>query len=324
MLQGRFGQRFGRHGLPAVHPSSATGLIPTVDINSASQQDVQQLISHAATTSGLLFIRGLPMYPDFSVIQRLFDSLYQSSIMAARLNRMQPGRGVFNLAGKWMGDGEVDDKATIGISAHTLRNVPNQVKQSLGPDFLQIVAFFEAVQAQLIPVVLQVTSDVISSGSSSGENDLWNLHREGNYNFRLIDYHRSPSSNLQGAREHRDPGTATIIFQDGSGGLEIQHSQTGEWIAVPPNETVIMWGSCGHILSGGRIHAVNHRVRPIPSARRNVAVCFISPDLDAVLTPLAPSQRFFPAPVMNGQITVRRFREMRQGERRWREPQRNQ
>jgi len=300
---------------PAV--SSAASFVPVVDIRSDPQHVVQQTISNAAITTGLVFVRNLPMRPDFSSIQRLFDKLYQNPMLAARL------MGGFNRGGSWTGDQAIDDKASLGFNSQILRTIrTTPLPRVMGPDFDTTITFFEAVQSQLVPLVLGATSDVIANSSGEANSELWNIHREGNYNFRLIDYHHPDGSTRQGAREHRDGGTATIIFQDGSGGLEIQDPQTETWHTVPPNETVVMWGRAGHLFSGGRIRAVNHRVQGIPTNRRNVAVCFIAPDLDVPLRPIVQSQEWFPPQIMEGQFTVRDFRGMRQARRGWQRAQR--
>jgi isopenicillin N synthase-like dioxygenase len=262
-------------------PIQTASFVPVVDLTSDSLEVIQQTISNAARNPGLVFIRGLPMQIDFLAVQRLFDALYQSPELAARLNSLLPPHGVFKLEGKRMGDTAVDDKAVIRLPARVLRTTRGeQLKRDMGEDFEGVTKFFEAVQDQLIPIVLQATSDAISS-----QVDLWNVHNDGNINCRLIDYHRSLGENRPGARPHRELSTATIIFQDGSEGLEVQ-SPTGEWCSVPGHETVIIWGRCGQILSGGRIKAAYHRVTSIPSARRNIAVILLSPDEQTILQPL--------------------------------------
>lgn len=304
---------------PTITPaiSSAETFVPVVDIRADPQQVVQQTISNAAITTGLVFVKNLPMRPDFSSVQRLFDKLYQNPTLASRLT------GGFNRGGSWTGDDAVDDKASLGFNNQILQTIRNSpLPRVMGPDFERTVTFFEAVQTQLVPLVLGATSDVVANSSGETNSELWNVHREGNVNFRLIDYHRPTGSNRQGAREHRDAGTATIIFQDGSGGLEIQDPQTETWHTVPPHETVVMWGRAGHLFSGGRIRAVNHRVRDIPTHRRNVAVCFIAPDLDAPLRPIVQSQEWFPPQIMNGEFKVRDFREMVRARRGWQGAQR--
>ena len=287
-----------------------------MDIRADPQEVVQQTISNAAITTGLVFVRNLPMRPDFLSIQRLFDKLYQNPMLAARLT------GGFNRGGSWTGNDAVDDKASLGFNSQILQTIRiTPLLRVMGPEFERTVTFFEAIQSQLVPLVLGATSDVIANSSGEPNSELWEIHREGNCNFRLIDYHRPTGSTRQGAREHRDAGTATIIFQDGSGGLEIQDPQTETWHTVPPNEIVVMWGRAGHLFSGGRIRAVNHRVRDIPTSRRNVAVCFIAPDLDAPLRPIVQSKEWFPPQIMNGEFSVRDFREMASARRGWQRAQ---
>lgn len=304
---------------PTITPTvgSAAEFIPVVDMVKDSLDVVHQTISNAAITTGLVFVKHLPMRPDFASVKRLFDQLYQNPVLAARL------AGGFNRGGSWTGDDAVDDKASLGFNSQILRSIRDSpLPRFMGPDFERTVAFAEAVQNQLVPLILGATSDVIANSSGEPNSELWNIHSEGNINFRLIDYHRPPSSTRQGAREHRDAGTATIIFQDGSGGLEIQNPTTETWHTVPPYETVVMWGRAGHLFSGGRIRAVNHRVRDIPTSRRNVAVCFIAPDLDAPLKPIVASQEWFPPQIMDGEFSVRDFREMVRARRGWQRAQR--
>jgi 2OG-Fe(II) oxygenase superfamily len=258
--------------------------IPIIDLAADSPDAAQQAITRGATTVGCVFLRNLPMRADFAAIQRLFDTLYQTPHISSRLEEF----GVFQRSGKWAGDDFIDDKASLGLGARKLWGMKDYpLKRFLGADFESVVNFYEAMEESLIPWVLQSTSNVISNVTGH-EVDMFDIHHEGHYNLRLLDYHRSSSTPRLGAREHRDLSMATIIFQDGAGGLEIQDPATGEWLPVPPNETVLMWGNCGMVLSGGRINAANHRVNAIPSHRRNSAVCFISPDKDTVLQPLIP------------------------------------
>lgn len=152
--------------------------IPVVDFTRDSPSTAQQIVSHAATTDGLAFVRNLPHQPDFLAIQRLFDNLYQSPQLAARLNSTYEKRGVFKLAGKLTDDPTVDDKATIDLSAQRLQHIQDsQLLQDLGTEFETTVKFFETVEKQLVPLVLRATASVI------GKNvDLDSVHQERNNN----------------------------------------------------------------------------------------------------------------------------------------------
>lgn len=294
--------------------SSSASSIPVVDLSTDTAQAAQQIVSTAATSTGLVFIRNLPICPDFPAIQRLFNTLYRSPVLAARLNSTYPKRGVFKVAGKLTDDETVDEKATIDLSAQRLKHMHDAgLREELGNEFEQIVKLFETVEELLVPLILTATSNVISP-----QIDLNEVHRQGNNNFRLVDYHYS-SPYRHACGEHTDYGTATIIFQDGSGGLEFQDSSTNEWCAIPGNETVIVWGWCGHVLSGGKIRASKHRVQTVHSARRNALVCFIAPDLHTPLQPLVPGKRPFADDIVKGQVTVEEFKEMMGKAWRWRE-----
>jgi isopenicillin N synthase-like dioxygenase len=283
--------------------------IPVVDLANDSPTIAQQIVSNAAQSTGLAYIRNVPTQPNFAAIQSLFDTLYQSPLLMARLNSTYPKRGVIKLAGKLTDDESVDDKVTLDLSAQRLQYLQDDtLRTELGLEFETAVKFFEAVEEKLVPLVLQATSSVISTAEV--EIDLRNIHREGNNNFRLTDYHHAPASRRHGCGDHRDYGTATLIFQDGSGGLEFQDSLTKEWLPIPGNETVLMWGWCGHVLSGGKIRTVRHRVKTIDSARRNTAVCFIAPDLNTPLQPMVDSAGRFADIVRNGTVTVEMFKEV--------------
>jgi len=294
---------------PVARDTSSTVSIPVVDLANDSSAVAQQTVSDAAQSTGLVYIRNVPIQPDFAAIQRLFDTLYQSPLLMARLNSTYPKRGVFKVAGKLTDDETVDDKITLDLSAQRLQYLQDDtLRKDLGVDFDTAVKFFEAVEEKLVPLVLQSTSNVISTAEV--EIDLRDVHRENNNNFRLTDYHHAPSSRRHGCGDHRDYGTATLIFQDGTGGLEFQDPLSKEWLPIPGNETVLMWGWCGHTLSGGKIRAVRHRVKTIQSARRNTAVCFIAPDLNTPLQPLVDNAGGFADIVRNGKVTVEMFKEM--------------
>ena len=81
----------------------------------------QQIVSDAAKTTGLVHVHNLPHQPNFLAIQRLFDKLYQSPQLAARLNSTYEKRGVCKVAGKLTDDPNVDDKATINLSTQRLQ-----------------------------------------------------------------------------------------------------------------------------------------------------------------------------------------------------------
>jgi isopenicillin N synthase-like dioxygenase len=84
----------------------------------------------------------------------------------------------------------------------------------LGQDFNDLLRFYTMVETDILPFLMQATSCIAGS-------DLAPMHKNGNNNLRLIDYF--PNAEPTGPRcgEHRDYGTYTVVFQDGSvSGLE--------------------------------------------------------------------------------------------------------
>ena len=130
--------------------------------------------------------------------------------------------------------------------------------------------------------------------------------------FRLCDHHpdtAAPESS-NGCSAHTDYGPFSIIFQDGTPGLELEDAD-GKWNAVPGDATVIVTGWCALVLSGGSIHAARHHVRRIPGVRRFSAVLFVAPDTSMKLKPLdgvKPVQSFSDR-IMRGDIDVDHFKE---------------
>ncbi|KAI5857447.1 hypothetical protein GGS23DRAFT_587470 [Durotheca rogersii] len=159
--------------------------------------------------------------------------------------------------------------------------------------------------------------------------DLFPLHTSRNVNFRLCDYTpdtAAPKSE-NGCGAHRDYGTFSIIFQDGTSGLEIESAyEPGEWLPVPADKVVVLCGWCAYIVSDGELRAVRNRVRRQPGVRRLSAVLFVAPDLDVTLKPIVSVERalgkpaaLFSSEIMEGKINVGWFKEFMGKRWRWRE-----
>ena len=80
-----------------------------------------------------------------------------------------------------------------------------------------------------------------------------------------------------------------------------------QWHPIPGDRTVLIWGWCSHILSGGKIYPIKHRVNQISAERRNAAVCFIAPDLKTPLKSVVSSQ--FAGRITHSGLTVQDFKD---------------
>jgi isopenicillin N synthase-like dioxygenase len=80
--------------------------------------------------------------------------------------------------------------------------------------------------------------------------------------YRLVNYYPRPYSHASNPSprcdEHYDFTSATLIWQDGVGGLEVMVD--GVWTPVPPHATVLLYGIFTQWRSNDRLKASLHRV----------------------------------------------------------------
>jgi hypothetical protein len=244
----------------------------------------------------------------FKAIQQLFDHLQSNPEDAAALNATYPRRGIHKTAAT--SNPISDQKFTIDLSPNRSESIPSELSTSLSKHGLQeILTFFNNVDQTWSTRILD------SLRVLSGGVDLMPAHRAPQVNFRICDYNpqtASPESE-KGCGAHTDYGTFSIIFQDGTGGLEFEDPSSNDtWIPIPGDATVVLAGWCAVILTGAGVVAARHRVRRTPGVRRLSAVLFVAPQPDAVLSPLAGSSdlgKQFSRPVRDGELTVGWFKE---------------
>ncbi|CZR45426.1 uncharacterized protein FPRO_15399 [Fusarium proliferatum ET1] len=285
------------HGIePAVPAPVANNASPLLDTS------VQALSSSSAIFSFEPHIKA-----PFDAIRRLFDHLRANPENASSLNAAYPKRGIFKTAA--MENAISDQKFTIDLSPARNGRIPEALRERLAGDgFNEVLDFFEEVNSTYVVQIMNIMHEFIGT-------DLGQVHKTGNLNYRLCDYNTDtadPTSD-NGCGAHTDYGTFTIIFQDGTSGLEIEDAeQPGLWVPVPGDATVVLAGWCAVILSGGNIRATRHRVRRTPGIRRLSAVLFVAPDVEATLRPLEGVKvvRPFTKKVIDGQLDVGEFKEV--------------
>ena len=71
---------------------------------------------------------------------------------------------------------------------------------------------------------------------------------------------------------HSDWGTLTILYQDGTGGLEVVDRRSGGWVDVPviPGAFVVNIGDLMATWTNDQWRSTKHRVRVPPAARRRI------------------------------------------------------
>lgn len=102
----------------------------------------------------------------------------------------------------------------------------------------EVLDFFNAISAQYVPTIL-------ASLSLLAGTDLSAAHTSYNMNYRLCDYNPNTAAPemSNGCGAHTDYGTFSIIFQDGTPGLELEETP-GTWVPVPGDATVVLTGWC--------------------------------------------------------------------------------
>ncbi|KAL7625867.1 hypothetical protein AAE478_005090 [Parahypoxylon ruwenzoriense] len=275
----------------------------------------QALAPSLSDTADVAFLDSSVKAP-FNSIRQLFDHLRANPEAADALNASYPSRGVFKTAA--FNNSISDQKLTIDISPNRLTRIPAGLQSSLSSHgFGEVIEFFKELTTKHLDQML------VMLGATVGV-DLFPLHQSRNINFRLCDYApdtAAPQSE-NGCGAHRDYGTFSIIFQDGTAGLEIESaSQPSEWLPVPADKVVVLCGWCAFIVSGGELRAVRHRVRRQAGVRRLSAVLFVAPDLDVVLKPVISGDHTvqFSSEVLESKVNVGWFKEFMGKRWRWRE-----
>ena len=177
-----------------------------------------------------------------------------------------------------------------------------------------VLMFYESCTAvangvlQAFALALQLPADFFAT-----------RHDEQNHTLRLLHYpplQRSPKLGQVRAGEHSDYGSITLLFQDETGGLEVQ-TASGEWIAAPyiPGTVVVNTGDLMQRWTNHVFCSTKHRVMvPIDDrtkrSRYSVAF-FCHPNNDTEVACIASCQEerspIYP-PISAGDYLLSRLR----------------
>ncbi len=108
--------------------------------------------------------------------------------------------------------------------------------------------------------------------------------------LRLLRYPPAPSDapdDSYGSAPHADFGFITLLAQDETGGLQVQHPDKG-WIDVPPRvgALVLNSGNMLHRWSNGRLRSTPHRVVNQSGRERYSCAYFFDPNVLKTIAPL--------------------------------------
>lgn len=221
------------------------------------------------------------------------------------LDNSQPGdlKEAFNV-------GNENAAVTNGLSLSTNRWPAGQ------PLFYQTISDFFKVCSGAVKQIFRAFACALSMPADY----LVEHHREQNYTLRLLHYPPLTKPSLPGqlrAGSHSDYGSLTLLFQDNSGGLEVQ-TTNGRWITAPtiPDTVLINTGDLMERWSNNVFRSTKHRVRLPAEAQtkqhRYSIAFFCQPDADTdiVCLPTCQSAHNPPqyAPVKSGDYLLSRLR----------------
>ena len=116
------------------------------------------------------------------------------------------------------------------------------------------------------------------------EPDFFEQYHSGeNVTLRLLHYPsvvHAPEAGQLGAGAHTDYGLLTLLFQNETGGLEVQ-TDDGEWqcVGASSKDVVINSGDLVEVWTNGRYRSTPHRVQPMSnSTERQSIAMFVDPD----------------------------------------------
>jgi len=252
--------------------------IPVVSL-SASTVEIAHRI---ACSQGYLVLTDLESQPPFQAIQGTFDELPTGEDVASRLHEAYTKNLICkDSAGfrDFCGHERVLDFNTEHLKKIKLASPEFPMSSVQDEKVARMLRFWESCALDVMPKLVKAISLAIGTDDVSADAHCY---------FRMVDYYERPAlaqgAPLHRCEEHRDFGTASLIFPSDVKGLEIFADD--KWQAVPPVHPhaagILIFGWCTQIRSNGRIPAVLHRVVDAEAVhgvvpRRTSAVLFIAP-----------------------------------------------
>ncbi|KAL2331082.1 hypothetical protein Fmac_018663 [Flemingia macrophylla] len=178
-----------------------------------------------------------------------------------------------------------------------LRYWPNQCRE--------VVLEYLKLSSKMVRVIMEILIGKL--GVSPDESKIERLLGMKTVNMNY--YPPCPNPELTvGVGRHSDPGTITVLLQDGIGGLYVKMEQDndagkGEWLEIPPipGALVVNVGDSLQILSNGKYKSAEHRTRTTSNKARVSVPIFIVP---------VPTERIGPLPEVVKNDGFARYREV--------------
>ena len=302
--------------------------LPVIDFTGVREHDAQAMrraaaaVAEACAGAGFFYIsaHGVPQ----STIDRVVNAA--RTFFALPMERKQTvallrHRGFVTMGGAHMVGARLPDykeSYVVGLelpeddpsvlAGEPLRG-PNQWPADM-PEFRAAVDEYFAAIAACGNDLLRV----VALGLGADESFFANLYGKPLQRTNIIHYPRHPAAaedELFGGAAHTDYGTITLLWQDGSGGLQIKDRTMQDWIDVPPipGTLVVNIGDLLERWSNNRFASTLHRVINRSGNERYSIATFYDPDFGAVADPRdlgTPAAESRYEPVRAGEYILKR------------------
>ena len=247
-------------------------------------------IHEAATTAGFIYLKNFGISEDtkamaFAIAKAFFRNGEKDSIPFVQ----EVNHGYGKMGGERLDASKPADLKETFTSRDVSR-IPSGPEFWPNPEFEAFMrTFYEQIRG-----VASTVMDAFALSLGLPERYFDPKHTGLTQTLRLLHYPPvdNPKEGQLGAGAHTDYGTLTVLFQDDSGGLEVQNLE-GEWVEAPPipGTVLINNGDLVARWSNDRFKSTPHRVVPRPAAMKNgrLSIAFFSDPDPEVMIEAIPS-----------------------------------
>lgn len=280
--------------------------VEVVDI-SQEEKFLVKKIRKIMTTTGVFYITGYDKFIDENLITNLqanFRQFFQlPAEEKAKIDMKKAGissRGWFPLYGE-LTSGKADGKEGIyfgreEVGKYGFMRGPNQfLVNEVGQEMKRLLMQYLDCMEKLAEFMLSIISLALGLPKNYFQKRAEAEIEKPVYVMPVFNYpSRSSQKSIAkwGISDHTDMGFVTLLKQDNSGGLEIFHEKSKQWISAPPKDHtfVVNIGDMLEKWTHGIFIATRHRVRNTGYTEDRLSLPFFyDPSFGSVLKPIEPN-----------------------------------
>ena len=268
-------------------------------VDELTEEALETTIADAALGPGLLRLRGVGSGPAIEATRKLFDSLQERAPPTTDSGVSLKGEWLDDIADGRKGVASRDLKLVLDLESAQIGAVASHelfpdlcAMPTAGPALASVLAFMDEANARFMPTIHAALARAVG-----GVNTVRHEASAAMLKYRLCDYPEHPPCRFSNrCSAHTDYGTATLIFEDGTPGLEVWLPAAERWQAVPPGmpgDALLLFGWCSCVRSNSRVTSLLHRVVTASELgptglvpRRTSLVLFAAPPPNASISPV--------------------------------------